>query len=279
MTAKNTDALAAAFATLLRPLLRIALRHGLSIKALVALIKRVAVTLAREEFGANGKPATASRIAILTGLTRKDVQHWLDAPPHDLTSELTQYNRSANVIGGWLSDHDFSDTKGHPAPLTFNTEQASFAELVRRYSGDMPARAMLDELIRVGAVTLLRDGRICLLTRGYVPEKSSAQKLAILGADTADLIATIDHNLQSAAREPRFQRKVMYDNVPETAAAEFRAIAAARGQELLESLDRWLAHRDRDVNPTVKGRGRIRIGIGVYQFDEPITPPRSESSS
>lgn len=277
--ARQTDTLAAALTMLLRPLLRICLRQGLSIKALVALIKHVTVTLARDEFGVNGKPATASRIAILTGLTRKDVQRLLDTPHRDMRPELTQYNRAASVIGGWLTDPAFSNAKGHPAPLVISGGPASFAELVRRYSGDMPARAMLDELVRVGAIQALQDGRICLRARGYVPEKCSAQKLAILGADTADLIATIDHNLQHAPRDPRFQRKVMYDNVPEAAAEEFRAIAAARGQELLESLDRWLAHRDRDVNPAVTGHGRRRVGIGVYHFEEPVAPPRSESST
>jgi hypothetical protein len=38
----------------------------------------------------------------------------------------------------------------------------------------------------------------------------------------------------------------------------------------LESLDRWLAQRDRDVTPTVKGTGRNQAGIGIYYFEEPF---------
>jgi hypothetical protein len=94
------------------------------------------------------------------------------------------------------------------------------------------------------------------------------QKLAILGQDTADLIGTIDHNLYGYPSGPRVQRKVMYDNVPAEAAQAFQAVAQARAQEMLEALDRWLSHRDRDVNPTVKGKGRVRVGIGVYHFEE-----------
>ena len=74
-------------------------------------------------------------------------------------------------------------------------KRLSFSALVKRYSGDIPVRAMLDELVRVGAVKRLRDGRIGLVTRGYIPQKGMDQRLAILGQDTADLIATIDHNL------------------------------------------------------------------------------------
>jgi hypothetical protein len=145
---------------------------------------------------------------------------------------------------------------------------ASFTGLVKRYSGDMPARAMLDELLRAGAVKQLKDGRVCLLSRGYVPQKGSAEKLNILGSDTADLIATIDHNLYEKPAKPRIQRKVMYDNVPVEAAKEFQILAAAQSQELLEALDRWLSHRDRDVNPASKGTGRVRVGLGLYHFEE-----------
>jgi hypothetical protein len=60
----------------------------------------------------------------------------------------------------------------------------------------------------------------------------------------------------------------MYDNVPLMAAQAFQAVAEARAQEMLEALDRWLSHRDRDVNPTTKGTGRARVGLGVYHFEE-----------
>jgi hypothetical protein len=114
----------------------------------------------------------------------------------------------------------------------------------------------------------MKDGRVCLRSRGYIPQKSAVEKLSILGTDTADLIATIDHNVYVNPRNPRFQRKVMYDNVPVEAAQEFQTIVAARGQELLEALDRWLSHRDRDVNPSSKGTGRVRLGVGLYHFEE-----------
>jgi len=93
-------------------------------------------------------------------------------------------------------------------------------------------------------------------------------KLDILGADVADLIATIDHNLQRSGSDPRFQRKVMYDNVAQESVAEFRAMSAAQAQALLEAMDKWLSQRDLDVNPSRTGTGRMRAGIGIYYFEE-----------
>ena len=49
----------------------------------------------------------------------------------------------------------------------------------------------------------------------------------------------------------------------------FRKHSAKRAQTLLESLDRWLAQRDRDITHTVKGTGRNQAGIGIYYFEEP----------
>jgi hypothetical protein len=148
---------------------------------------------------------------------------------------------------------------------------ATFSELVKRYSGDVPARAILDELIRIGATERLEDGKLRLLAQAYVPENSKADKLHILGTDVGLLISTIDHNLKPDPNGPLFQRKVAYDNLSDEILPAFRKLSAKRAQNLLEKLDRWLAQRDRDVTPSVKGKGRNRAGLGVYYFEEPYS--------
>jgi hypothetical protein len=264
----SSEGLRASVRKLLPPLVRILLRNGMAAKSFHELVKQAYVLVARHEFGIKGKQATISRIAILSGLTRKEVQTLLDTPRDREDPYGDEYNRAARVITGWLRDPDFGDGNGHPVSLRMTGKRLSFSALVKRYSGDIPIRAMLDELLRVGAVKRLKDGRIGLVVRGYIPQKGMDQRLAILGQDAADLITTIDYNLFGDTSRPRIQRKVMYDNVPMESAEEFQAIAQARAQEMLEGLDRWLSHRDRDVNPTVKGRGRVRVGLGVYHFEE-----------
>lgn len=279
---KHLQALSAATLHLLRPLVRVLLRNNVSHRTFAELAKLIYVEVANAEFGIAGKKQTVSRIAILTGLTRKEVKALL-AQPHSVTGSMEEeYNRAARVIAGWLKDARFSDGRGHPAPLPLEGKRGSFAALVKTYSGDIPVRAMLDELLHVGAVQQTKDGRICLRSRAYIPQDSAPEKLSILGTDTADLIATIDHNVHVNPKKPRFQRKVMYDNVPVEAAQEFQAVAAARCQELLEALDRWLSNRDRDVNPSTKGTGRVRLGVGLYHFEERLeeksSKPRKRSN-
>jgi len=276
---KPLQALSAATLRLLRPLVKILLRNNVSHRTFAELAKLVYVEIANVEFGIPDKKQTTSRIAILTGLTRKEVQRLLAQPPDTEPASAKEYHRASRVITGWVRDPDFGDVKGHPHPLRMDGKRASFSTLVKRYSGDIPVRAMVDELLRVGAVKQLKDGRICLLSRGYIPQKGPVEKLQVLGSDTADLIATIDHNLYQKPTKPRFQRKVMYDNVPVEVAREFQTLAAAQGQELLEAIDRWLAHRDRDVNPASKGTGRMRVGLGIYHFEERLDSDRENPLS
>ena len=275
MPTRYAKPIIAALATLLRPLVRILLQHGIPFDVLSAVARQVYVHVAAEEFILPGKKQTTSRISILTGLTRKEVRRIMTTTEVEDQKATDRYNRAARVLAGWLRDKDFHDKAGAPAALPVEGTHASFAELVRRYSGDLLVRAMLDELLRVGAVHRTKDGRIRLQARFYVPAQSETDKLHILGTDTADLIATIANNLNPQAT-PRYQRKVMYDNVPVEAVEEFQHLSADRAQAFLEGIDRWLSKRDRDVNPAANGTGRKRVGIGVYYFEDDIQTTHPE---
>jgi hypothetical protein len=78
----------------------------------------------------------------------------------------------------------------------------------------------LSGAVSVGAVTQLRDGRVKLIARAYVPAVASDESIAILGSDVSDLIVTIDHNLSSDSSAGMFQRRVAYDNLPAEAINE-----------------------------------------------------------
>src|SRR4026207_347212 len=134
MAHTHTEVLRTTLLALLRPLIRICLRNGFSAKAFFELVRRVYADVAHEEFGIDGKLATTSRVAILTGLTRKDVQRLLDTEQPDIAADMDQYNRAASVLSGWIKDPDFADGRGQPTPLLMSGAKASFSELVRRYS-------------------------------------------------------------------------------------------------------------------------------------------------
>jgi hypothetical protein len=268
------QALAHAILRILHALARLLLRHGMPLRTFVELAKRAYVNIALREFAIPGRRPSISRAALLTGLTRKEVQRIADAPEELASESYATHSRAARVVAGWVRDPDFNTAGGEPRDLDMDAGTRTFAELVRRYGGDVPPRAVLDELMRVGAVVRTAEDHLRLNARVYIPRASEVSKLMILGSDVSYLINTIDHNLQDNVPRPRFQRKVMYDNVPIEAMEEFRQLNERHAQELIELLDAWLARHDRDVNPAVRGTGRVRAGVGVFAFEEVLEEPR-----
>ena len=262
----EADALHWAIRTLLRPLVRILLRNGVPFRAFAEHAKKAYVDVALAELALEDRKPSLSRASVITGLTRKDVSRLAhQANPDPGIAE--RYNRAARVISGWVRDRTYRDARGRPGSLPLEDGKRSFAELVRRYSGDMPARAVLDELLRVGAVRELKDGRIKLVSRAYVPRTGERDKLGILGTDVASLIATIDHNLTCDPDDTLFQLKVSYDNLSQEDLPRLRQNAGKKAQLLLEDLDRTWSRHDRDVNPNVRGTGRKRAMLGIYYHE------------
>jgi len=269
----DPDALPAALKRLLQPLVQLMIRNGIAHGAFAEIAKRVYVEVAAEEERVAGRKQTVSRMSILTGLTRKEVSRVLKLPGEHPVAAAARYNRAARVITGWIRDERFTDSGGEPLPLALEGEGHTFTMLVKSFSGDVPPRAILDELERVGAVRRNEQGAICLLVRGYLPRSGEADKLQILGTDVAGLISTIRHNLDDDPLDgdgagPFFQRKVFYDSLPADCLPALRALSAEGGQKLLEKLDGWMAEHDMDDAPEPKPEGGRRAGIGIYYFEE-----------
>jgi hypothetical protein len=238
--------------------------HG----AFAEIAKRIYVQVAEDEERIAGRKQTVSRMSVLTGLTRKEIAR-LRKEPDDFEQDTTaRHHRAARVITGWIRDERFHAADGEPRALAFDGEGDTFTSLAKAFSGDVPPRAVLDELLRVGAVRESADGDVELLERGYLPRKGEAEKLQILGTDVAGLVRTIRHNLDAADEERFFQRKVYYDNLQLQCLPALRDLSADRGQELLELLDRWMSEHDLDANPMAEGPGGKRAGIGIYYFEE-----------
>ncbi|TFH25635.1 MAG: hypothetical protein E4H03_00195 [Myxococcales bacterium] len=265
-------ALSAALYRIFRSLARLCLRHGVPYDQVSELAKRAFVDVAELEFTIPGRKQSASRVALLTGIHRKDIARMRAAEAPGDAAASTKVAAAARVIAGWRRDRRFLDRRGHSMALPFDGDGPSFIELVRRYGrGDLPARAVLDELQRVGAVTQLKDGRIRLAATGYVPLTTSDESIEIFGSDVSDLVATIDHNIAGAPDSGFFQRKVADDNLPVEALEDIDGRIRREGQALLEKLDRVMARHDRDTNPKVEGSGRKRAMLGVYFFAEDVT--------
>lgn len=259
--------IAESLVNMMRPLIRILLRNGVTYKALTEIIKSVYVEIAGSDFGIPGRKQTDSRISVITGLSRKEVKRVKTLGAVEHGENLARYNRAARVISGWTQDDDFHDKRGEPLDLPLDDSDFSFAELVRRYSGDAPPRAVLDELEQVGAVKRIKDDNLKLITRAFIPPTDSPDRLGMFGVMAADLMTTLNHNLVDESGDPYMQRIVFNEHIRADEADDFHDLARRQGQKYLEKLDQWLSKHQ------VKGKSKKkadlhRVGIGLYYFDD-----------
>jgi hypothetical protein len=134
----------AALALVLDELAELLTLCGVTPGEFVRIAKRSFVIAAAQHAKMRNGRTNASRVAALTGLTRAEVRNLLN--PRSSDGPLTVRSRVLRVVDGWLSDVDFLSAEGKPRVLSLDGQENGFKELVRRYSGDIPARAMLGEL-------------------------------------------------------------------------------------------------------------------------------------
>jgi hypothetical protein len=271
MTESVRLGLLAAYRKLMQPLVRILIRHGISLGELTELLRNVFVEVATRDFTLRDRRISQSRIAILTGMTRKEVaKQEAILESGSALNTISSLNRVTRVLDGWHMDPEFTGPYGVPLELPFDSREggASFVALVRKHSGDMAPRAMLDELLRVGVVERTAAGAFKVLMRAYIPESFQAEALQRFGEVVRDFVNTYEFNMGKRNAPGRFERIVYAnDGLREELMPAFEALLKAKGMQLLIELDNWMSAQDStSPTPSMKYRKRIKTGVGIYHF-------------
>ena len=249
---------------LFRPVASILLKAGVNWKELVEVCKATYVEVASEDFGIRGRPTNTSRVAILTGFSRREVKRLRDLLAEEEPTAFTRMNHATRVLSGWYSDDDFLDDSGSPRPLLESGSNPSFDTLCSRYSGDVPATTMLKELRHVGAVEANDEGRLIAKTRYYMPQLTDPEQGLRSGSVLEDVGSTVAYNLHREDAAPtRFERRASNTRIPKAAVGEFREFIEKEGQAFLERVDAWLSeHEDPDA------KNAVRLGLGAYWIED-----------
>ena len=120
------------------PLVRMLLRHGVSYQTCAGWLRWCYVNVASEEFTIPGRRQSKSRVAVVTGLTRFDVDRVQGQSAPDETPEKEQYHRAARVLAAWAREPAYQDEQGQPRVLPFEGRHPAFSGLVKRFSGGTP---------------------------------------------------------------------------------------------------------------------------------------------
>ncbi len=256
-----------AVSRILKPLIKILIRSDVSHAEFAALAKRVYVDVAYEHFSIPGRKTTYSRVAVLTGLNRKEVVALSKSIEGDFEPPKGTPNRAIRVVNGWLNDSEFIDENSEAKVLPIQGEYGSFSALVARYSGDITLGAVLDELERVGVVSRPDKQSLKLNSDGYIPKDSELEKIRIMSICAADLLASAVHNQEQASHDARFQRQVIYNEVPKRVVNEFKKYSDKKSLVLLRDYNRWLEKNTNQRAPK-SDEPTSRVGVGIYYFED-----------
>jgi hypothetical protein len=254
-----------AWRKLARPLISLMIRNGVMYQEFVQWCKESYVEVAEADFGKRGRPTNQSRIALLTGLDRKEIKRIRDAradrdnPDH---AERPPSDRLSRVLSGWHQDSRFM-RKGQPLPLGIDD---GFSELCRDYGGDVPNTTILKELETGGAVVRRDDGRVQAVRRYFMPSASDPAAVTRSAEVYRDLGETLLHNLYRDDKTPsRFEGRASNAHVARRFEKDFRQFVEQRGQAFLEDIDQWLYEKE---NRTNEHEAKIRLGLGIYYLHD-----------
>ena len=269
------------FKPLMRPLVRIMVRNGVSFGEFAEVLKTVFVDAAQDVLQIPDSKQSVSRLAITTGLSRLEVSRLVNQTAEDAEALAGRLSRVGRLLAGWHQDPEFTGPYGIPYEVAFNAApgRRSFTELVRRYTSDVPAEDMLDELKRIGTVLDLGNGHYRVLARSYIPSAADPAKFHAMSVAFTDLAKTLDQNLKPDEDHKIFERRVWAPNgVTPTDAMDFDLYVKDRGQQFLETLDDWLTSRESEL-PKGETENRVKVGVAVYMFVRPVDATADDAPS
>lgn len=273
MTTSVKNNLGLALRMLLKPLVRLLVSQGMTHAEFSEAAKDVYVETAIRHFSesSGNKRVNKSKIAIVTGLTRKEVANVL-ARTIRAESSSREFSRPSRVLSGWHSDPAYQGVYGLPLEIPYDTpeqtgEAPSFVHLVKSYSGDMAPKGMLEELLRGGAVIQLDNDILKVVRRDFEPRSLSPRLIERFGDVGFNFISTISANVEKEeVGKGLFDRVVFSDNqLTRDELQEFDVYLKEKGQRFLEEVDNWFSQ---NIKEKSEHEETFDSGVAMVQYIE-----------
>ena len=257
-----------AFFVVLRPIAKILLRYGIGFREFAEVAKSAFVDVASNEYGIRGRPTNMSRVAVMTGLTRKEVRRLRDQLEVGDVSISRKYTPLSRVLHRWHSETEFLDKDGRPASLAFSGDGPTFSELVRRFAGDIPPGAIRTELKRIGAVVEIEDGRLRLIRRDIHAQEGHENVCLSLLHGAYAVLENIAHNNDPQRSDSTWAQMTAFTgDIQRADVTRVRRICADRAKEAVEAYDDLFSNFELVETDTTSTQ-TVPVAVGVFYFEE-----------
>lgn len=260
---------------MLEPLAGLLLTRELPYADAEDLLKMAYVHASARAFVAQGKLPSVSNLSVATGIRRREVKRLLETP---LKAAARKPSVASQARLRWATDPAYLDESGQPRPLARSApgKQVSFTTLASSVSKDMHPRALLDELLRIGAVEE-NDDQVTLLQTDYRPPQAEDELIRIAGANVGDHLSAALMNVLSNP-PPLVERAIFLDGLTQASARQGTELTRGVWRDLLQGLRSKLQTlSDADAHAP-QNNWRMRIGLYTYFAPEerlpvPVAPP------
>jgi Family of unknown function (DUF6502) len=262
---------------LLQPLAQLMVGHSVQLGTVTELLKKALVAAALES-STNAKHAiTDSGIAILTGVHRKDVRRLRDEPEQISAAEAYAPLMSigAQVVARWISDPVYLSTHNKARALARTPRHAKLGEpdfttLVAEISSDVGARAVLDELLRLGIIKNNGETHVELQDNAFVPQEGLKETFHFLASNVSDHLATAVHNLQpDRAGGAMLEQSAFSQNLSKEDAADLELTARHLWANALQQFLQKATVAEQRSSKKTDAAQRVRFGIYFHTANMP----------
>lgn len=258
--------------TMLRPVIRLALRHSLHLQTLLDLVKKLLVEEAINELQKEGDTTSISRISAMTGVHRKDIANIRNQCAMDEGNLNIGQRRTLSVIqrvlNNWQAMIEFQETTGKPKVLSFGGKSSEFHRLVNSVSTDLNPYSVLFELERSGAAKKTENG-LKLLAGIENLKGNPLAAYTLLAQDIRDFSQAVEENIQNKDSDANLHIRTEYDNISADYLPEIRTWLLKEGSSLHGRARQYLSRFDRDINPAAPGETfAAKVILGSFSLTE-----------
>jgi hypothetical protein len=257
---------------LLRPIVRLCLRHSLKLQDISECLRQAALSVASEQLERDGEAITGSRLSIISGLHRREIAR-LQSHTGKPSQEV---DLLAKVMGMWQTNEDYLTAHGLPRLLSHGFVESQFSSLVRSVSKDLNPATILFELERTGSLERTTRG-VRLLKQSYVPAKDAEAGFSIATRDVDSLLAAVEENLTGNLAVPNLHARTYFDRIRTTNLTALRAELVRAGHKFHAEVRALLAEHDQDVNPDPTYQGTF-AEVAVGAVSHVVTPEAKEKN-
>ncbi len=268
VTPKRDDVRAAARGSLYKlfePLAGFVVDTGLSVSEVHKIFRQAVVwVLADRQIDVAGR-VNISGIAAATGLTRTEISRTLKSATRHPGSIHDNHSQATNrILAIWYSDPKYTDKNGSPAEIDIFGQGASFDSLARNYGRGIPTRAVLEELLRAGAVELCGSQRVRAKSNIAVDRGVSDRAVRSFGDRAAELLATMLQNMRDPAN-PSFIGTASESTDDPAALRVIRRELRDRGAQFLSEIQEGLIQKPgRRKKITGQKRQLRKVSVTIY---------------